>query len=64
MKHTMILWLTLTSPMMEVKVADCAIAAEWYESAMAWAKRSGVAPNEPGYLCDWDGKPIVRIAKR
>lgn len=54
--HTMLFWLTLNGPMLELRVSDCREAAVWYESARAWAKRSGVAPNEPGYLCDWDGR--------
>ena len=58
-EHLALIWLTLDGPMIEVRVDNCEIAEMWFESARAWAKRSGVATNEPGYLCDWDGKPVV-----
>lgn len=59
--HKALLWLTLDGPMVEVRVPDCAVVEVWAEHAKAWAKRSGVASNEWGYLCDYgDTSVIVR----
>lgn len=55
----MLLWLTLSDPMIEIRVPDCQVAAVWYLEARAWAARSGVPPTEVGYLCDYGDRPVI-----
>lgn len=59
MEHVMLIWLTLDGPMLKIQVPDCAIAAQWYVAARAWAARSGVPPTEVGYLCDYRNTSVM-----
>lgn len=59
----LMIWLTQNGPEIKMRVPDCEIGAIWYEEARAWAARSGVAADEPGFLCgdfDWSQPRLIR----
>lgn len=49
--YILIVWLSIHGPEETVMVDRCSVGLEWQVAARAWARRSGVDPSEPGWLC-------------
>lgn len=51
--YTLILWLTFNGPEVNMDVSNCDYKSirPWVADARDWAERSGLDPQEVGYLC-------------
>jgi hypothetical protein len=56
--YVLTVWLTARGPKVTTRVDSCTVGAVWYASALKWAERSGLPPDEPGWMCGVPYRPV------